>query len=121
MLWLGFALTACGMSPERYANKYAEAECAYSVECLDAQILEFNNWVGQTVDGEEQTAQQMCERDVIPRILLLNKECSSFDSKSAKQCLDEWETQGCPENGADPDVPAICGSVFTQCVGDQEE
>jgi hypothetical protein len=120
-LFILLALAGCGVSSDRYASQYAEAECTYAISCFDAQILEFNNWVAQTVEGEERTAQEMCERDVAPRIMQTNQICATFDKKAAKQCLDEWETQGCPDNGADPDVPIICDSVFSDCVGDQPE
>ena len=110
LLFLG--LVGCGLSSDRYATKYAEAECMYSLGCFDQQILEFNNWDDQTVGGEERTAQEMCELDVLPRILLTDLECAGYDKKAAKQCVDDWVGQGCPENGADPDVPSICDSVF---------
>lgn len=111
-------LFGCGVSADNFANKYAEAECAYAIECFDSQILEFNNWVAQSVDGEDRTAQEMCEIDVAPVIMLRNQQCATFDRKAATQCMDEWETQGCPENGADPDVPSICASVYSDCIED---
>jgi len=119
--WLFLGLIGCGVSSDRYITKYAEAECTYSLACFDEDVLTFNNWLDQTVDGEEVTAQEMCERDIVPLLMLSNQQCSVYDKAAAKQCLDEWETQGCPENAADPDVPAICGKVFTNCVGDQPE
>ena len=103
-IWLLF-LVGCGVSSDRYVEKYAEAECTYSLECL----------------GDERTALEMCERDVVPRMLLEKQQCAVFDKSSAKQCLDDWAVQGCPDNGADPNVPEVCSQVYTSCVGDQTE
>jgi len=119
--WVFLVLLGCGVSSDRYAAKYAEEECVYSMACLDAEVLEFNNWRDQTVNGEERTGQEMCERDVVPRILLENLQCAVYDKAYAKSCLDDWAAQGCPENGADPDIPESCASVYTECVGDQPE
>ena len=119
-IWF-LALVGCGVSSDRYVEKYAEAECTYSLSCFGDDVLEFNNWIDQVVDGEERTAQEMCEMDIVPRMLLEKQQCALYDKAAAKQCLDDWEVQGCPENGADPNVPDICASVFTNCVGDQNE
>ena len=119
-IWLLF-LVGCGVSSDRYVEKYAEAECTYSLEWLGDEVLAFNNWIDQVVDGEERTALEMCERDVVPRMLLEKQQCAVFDKSSAKQCLDDWAVQGCPDNGADPNVPEVCSQVYTSCVGDQTE
>ena len=110
----------CGLSPDGYVSKYAEAECSYSLECFDAQVLEFNNWVAQTVDGEELTGADMCELDIVPRLLKQKQECTVYDKALAKACLDDWAVQGCPENGADPEVPEACAGVFSSCAGEQD-
>ena len=115
MLVLGVILAACNPSAEKFASKYAEAECEYAVSCLDAEVLEFNNWVAQTVDGVERSAQEMCELDVIPQMLLKNVECGTFDSKTAKQCIKDWEVQACSENGAEIDAPSSCETVYSGC------
>ena len=118
---LAISVGGCGLSPDGYVSKYSEAECEYSLECFDTQVLEFNNWVSQTVDGEELTGAQMCELDIVPRLLKQKQECPVYDRGLAKACLKDWALQACPENGASPEVPVACASVFSDCTGDFDE
>ncbi len=106
-LALLIGLSACSVSEERFIADMSEAECTYATQCFTEEILTFYAW-----DSVES-----CQSDQGPIYAALQRDCTTYDKKAARDCLKALQERTCQGEGPDFDNPAVCADVFTSCEG----
>ena len=96
---LAMALVAgCGISEEKYQQRYAESYCEWALQCLDAPVLEFYGWEDL----------ETCVPDFGGRQGVITEACI-YDPKAARTCLKDMKNYGCESA---PDVPESCELAY---------
>ncbi len=96
-------LAGCGsVSEDDYPTAYAEARCAWTIDCYPGIYANFNQCVGDFDDGESGLA-------------------CTYDGDAAKECLAGLEDQTCPTDGSVPEFPEACLAVHSECTGTTAE
>jgi len=93
----GVALAACGYEQADYALDYADATCAFTVQCYPDLYETLQACVDTAAVGG--TGGDLC----------------TYDPDAARACVSGVEEMGCPAEGALPEFPAACARVFTDC------
>lgn len=103
-LYSSSLLLAGCLSGEKFVSEYVEAECTYALECYDEAVLNFRGWDSvetcMDVRGPEYAGQ-------IDGCIL--------DKSAGRECLKQLKGLGCPADGEDPTLPAICTAAFPGC------
>jgi len=91
------ALTACGMSEDKYNEESIRLSCEFIIECYaDLELYDSVDACITELTDELQDPASGCE----------------YDSKAAKDCLSGLEDLECPAEGETPTTPVACDEVY---------
>ena len=91
------ALTACGMSEDKYNEESIRLSCEFIIECYaDLELYADVDECIADVTADQEDPPEGCE----------------YDAKAAKDCLSGLDEMACPAEGDLPETPAACEDVY---------
>lgn len=99
--WVLLVLAACGMSEDKFQDRFSELSCEALFECTDDAVLEFLPF--DSVDS--------CMKYMGLAWSSIPDDCD-YDPAAAKRCIKEVQDLSCD---GDNDTPSACEDVYDGC------